>query len=63
MDYYENLIPLLAKLGVATLTEFLGSEKTKRYSDMGFLIDASTLAEILLTEQGIKSYAHFWCMS
>ena len=54
MDYYEKLLPILVKLGVATLAEFLGSEKANRYSDMGYPIDASTLSEILLTEQGIN---------
>ena len=54
MDYYEKLIPILAKLGVATLARFLGAQKTQRYSDMGYQIDSSTLSEILLTEQGIS---------
>ena len=53
-DYHEKLISILAKLGVATLTNFLGGEKAKRYSDMGYPIDASTLSEILLTEKGIN---------
>ena len=53
---YTGLIQSLSRLGVATLSGFLGVEQLERLDSLGLDLGASTLAEFMVSENGVDVF-------
>ncbi len=54
VDLRKEFIEVLTRLGVASLSEYIGTEKLERYYQTGQELDVYSLAEILITEHGLN---------
>lgn len=55
-DYRHKLISLLSKLGMASLSDHIGTEKVRRLMSSVHTLDTHTLAEILILENGMNVF-------
>lgn len=53
-DLQRNIIEILSRLGVSSLSDYIGNDKLQRFHESGQTIDTYSLAEILYTEHGIN---------
>lgn len=56
MDLRAQLVDLLSRLGMASLSEYVGKDKLERIRQSGKSIDSSLLSEILYLENGINVF-------
>ena len=53
-DLQKSVIELLSRLGVSSLSDYIGKDKLERFHESGQTIDTESLAEILYVEHGIN---------
>ena len=60
MDSDSNLqfhvVDILSRLGVSSLSDYIGKKKLERFYDTGKIIDTSLLSEILYAEHGVNVF-------
>ena len=56
MSTHEQIVECLSRLGVATLTRFLGNERVERLNELGIGIGVNTLAEFMAITNGMDGF-------
>ncbi len=57
MSSTENIIDLLSRLGVATLSKYVSKERIKRLNDAGYEVGSKVLADVLFHEFGSNVFS------